>query len=91
MLWNQKYSIPKWVSNNLNSERNKFEWNIIFLVVETLAFRTDSFTIADLRNQEKSEPPSYEYEDLVERLYGSFIGLEVSHQFFKNFESFSWY
>lgn len=37
--------------------------------------RVDSFMLADQRNQEKSEPPAYTYEELVDRLssgtYGS--------------------
>lgn len=27
---------------------------------------------ADVRNQEKSEPPAYMYEDLVERVFGKY-------------------
>ncbi|CRK88376.1 CLUMA_CG002153, isoform A [Clunio marinus] len=31
--------------------------------------RVENFMIADLRNQDKSEPPSYTYEDMIERLF----------------------
>lgn len=38
-----------------------------------LGNRVDNFLIADKRNQEKSEPPAYEYQELVDRLNGSFL------------------
>lgn len=44
-------------------------------IAENLEERIENFMRADQRNQEKSEPPSYTYEDMVERLesgtYGS--------------------
>ena len=37
-----------------------------------LGHRVDSFLIADKRNQEMSEPPAYDYQELVDRLNGEF-------------------
>lgn len=39
------------------------------LEVATLENITSNFMIADQRNQERSEPPSYTFEELVERLH----------------------
>ncbi|XP_058453530.1 probable serine hydrolase [Malaya genurostris] len=38
-------------------------------VVSRLIDATEQFMVADLRNQEKSEPPSYTYEEMVQRLH----------------------
>ncbi|XP_055376274.1 probable serine hydrolase [Condylostylus longicornis] len=46
-------------------------------VVETMRNRMKNFIIADERNRDKSEPPSYTYEDLVEKLYvGTFHSID---------------
>ena len=37
--------------------------------------------LADQRNQEKSEPPAYEYEELVEKLNGNYFSSELSLKF----------
>lgn len=38
-------------------------------VASTIQNRIENFMLADQRNQDKSEPPAYTYEELVDRLY----------------------
>lgn len=42
--------------------------------IEILSKSIDGFMIADERNQDKSEPPSYTYDELIERLYNGTSG-----------------
>lgn len=39
------------------------------MVTDTLANRLENFMIADKRNQDKSEPPSYSLAEMVEKVY----------------------
>jgi pimeloyl-ACP methyl ester carboxylesterase len=38
------------------------------MIVDSLSHRLDNFILADKRNQEKSEPPSYSIAEMVERI-----------------------
>jgi len=43
-------------------------------VAASLQDRVENFMLADQRNQEKSEPPSYTYEEMVDRLHSGSYG-----------------
>ena len=61
---------PKFSSLNTELKFKEYLNLFNFLVADNLAYNTDLFMVVDTRNQEKLEPPSYECDDLVERMFG---------------------